>query len=251
MTQEHKVVLVTGSSRGMGAVFVRNFAQEGYRVVVNYLKSEEPAIALRDSIIRQYGAGAALAIQADVARRSDVKQLFDRAYDRFGRVDVLINNAGINQDAPFLEMTDDHWSTVITTILTGTFICSQEFAFRYTGDEGHIINIGALTAIRGRKNGANYCSARAGVLTLTQCLALELAPRIRVNCVTPGFINTDEVLERYELQRPENLEHALSGIPLGRLGTPDDVFRMIHFIVGESSYVTGQNFLVDGGRLMH
>jgi acetoacetyl-CoA reductase/3-oxoacyl-[acyl-carrier protein] reductase len=138
----------------------------------------------------------------------------------------------------------------MNTILTGTFMCSQEFALRYKGSKGHIVNIGALTAIRGRLNGANYCSARAGVLTLTKCMALELAPKIRVNCVTPGFINTDEVTERYNLTQKDKLEQALLTIPLGKLGKPEDIFKMIYFIVSESNYITGQNFIVDGGKLM-
>jgi 3-oxoacyl-[acyl-carrier protein] reductase len=157
----------------------------------------------------------------------------------------------VNIDRPFLEMTDEDWTTVLGTILTGTFMCSQEFARRYRGDEGNIINIGAVTAIRGRKNGANFCSARAGILTLTKCLALELSPKIRVNCVTPGYINTDEVMERYQLKEKENLERALSGIPMRRLGKPEDVFQVVDFIVNTASYVTGQNYFVDGGSYMH
>ena len=180
----------------------------------------------------------------------DVSPMFDQdcplQKDR-----VLINTAGLNIDKPFLEITDKDWSTVLGTILTGTFICSQEFARRYQGEAGHIITIGAVTALRGRKNGANYCSARAGVLTLTKCMALELAPRIRVNCVTPGYINTEEVMERYKLDEQENLERALSGIPMSRLGKTEDVFQIVDFLVNTTSYVTGQNYFVDGGSYMH
>jgi NAD(P)-dependent dehydrogenase (short-subunit alcohol dehydrogenase family) len=148
-------------------------------------------------------------------------------------------------------MNDDEWTKVISTILTGTFICSQEFAKQYNGNSGHIVNIGALTAIHGRKNGANYCSARAGVVNLTKCMALELAPRIKVNCVTPGWIETEELVERYQLHKDENYRKAVNTIPLERLGSPDDIFRMIYFIMNDSTYITGQNFFVDGGYLMH
>jgi NAD(P)-dependent dehydrogenase (short-subunit alcohol dehydrogenase family) len=251
MAQEKKVVLVTGSSRGIGAALARSFAEKGYGVAINYLKSEGAAFEVREAINTRHGADTALAIRGDVSRRSDVRQLFNQVYDRFKRIDILINNAGLNIDKPFLELTDEDWSTVLGVILTGSFICSQEFASRYQGDAGHIINIGAVTAIRGRKNGANYCSARAGILTLTKCMALELSPKIRVNCVTPGYINTDEVMERYKLDEKENLERALSGIPMSRLGTPGDVFQVIDFIVNTSSYVTGQNYFVDGGSYMH
>ena len=136
-------------------------------------------------------------------------------------------------------------------MLTGTFLCAQQFARRYCGDSGHVINIGALTAITGRKNGANYCAARAGVLTLTKCLALELAPRIRVNCVIPGLIQTEEVNERYHLDDPDKARTFLGQIPLGQFGTPEDIFRMIYFLVNDSTYITGQNFQVDGGKLLH
>lgn len=250
MSHESRVALVTGGAGGIGTALVRMLAQRGFRTAIHYRESEHAALALRDELASQPVAGEATAIRADVSRRSDVAAMFDRAYDEFGRVDVLVCAAGINRDAPLLDMRDDEWSIVVGTILTGTFICAQEFARRFAGDVGHIITIGALTAIRGRKDGANYCSARAGVLALTKCLALELAPRVRVNCVTPGYINTDEVVRRYQLDRPDDLERAVGTIPLGRLGTPDDVARMVGFLVCDSSYVTGQNLLVDGGMLM-
>ena len=195
MAEEKKVVLITGSSRGIGAGLARSFAEKGYAVAINYLKSEQAAGRARRKAsmpalerILPWQSGRMSGC------RSDVSQMFDQVIARFKRIDVLVNTAGLNIDKPFLEMTDEDWSTVLGTILTGTFICSQEFARRYQGEAGHIITIGAVTALRGRKNGANYCSARAGILTLTKCLALELAPRIRVNCVTPGYINTAEVI---------------------------------------------------------
>lgn len=250
MEDQRKVILVTGSSRGIGAATISGFAEKGYRVIINYSKSQKEAEELYNFIVKKYGKDSAFVMQADIYKRSEVKQLFNYSYEKFGKVDILINNAGINNDQPFLEMSDEKWSSVINTILTGTFICSQEYALRFNGKDGNIINIGALTAIGGRKNGANYCSARAGVLTLTKCMAQELAPKIRVNCVTPGWINTDEVMERYNLYQPENLEQALASIPLKKLGTPEDIFKMIYFIVEESNYLTGQNFIVDGGKLM-
>lgn len=251
MAEEKKVVLITGSSRGIGAGLAHSFAEKGYAVAINYLKSEQAAGELSEGINARFGEDTALAIRADVGCRSDVSQMFDRVIALFKRIDMLVNTAGLNIDKPFLEMTDEDWSTVLGTILTGTFICSQEFARRYQGESGHIITIGAVTALRGRSNGANYCSARAGVLTLTKCLALELAPRIRVNCVTPGYINTAEVIGRYKLDEQEALEQALGSIPMSRLGTPEDVFQIIDFLVNTSSYVTGQNYFVDGGSYMH
>jgi 3-oxoacyl-[acyl-carrier protein] reductase len=251
MAEAKKVILITGASRGIGAALARSFAEKGHAVGINYLKSEQAAFELTQEINRRIGAGTALALWADVGRRSSVQAMFEQLQAQFGRIDALINTAGLNIDKPFMEMSDADWSGVVETILTGSFICSQEFARRYQGEAGHILNLGAVTALRGRKNGANYCSARAGVLTLTKCLALELSPRIRVNCVTPGYINTSEVVERYKLDEPENLERALSSIPMHRLGTPQDVFQVMDFIINSSSYITGQNYYVDGGAYMH
>jgi acetoacetyl-CoA reductase/3-oxoacyl-[acyl-carrier protein] reductase len=129
-------------------------------------------------------------------------------------------------------------------------MCSQEFARRYRGDSGCIINIGAVSAIKGRKNGANYCSARAGVLTLTKCMALELAPRIRVNTITPGRIDTSELRKRYQLDDFDKRERYEKEIPLLRLGTPAELASLIFYLVESGTYITGQNFFVDGGLMM-
>lgn len=249
--QKYEVVLVTGSSRGIGAALVENLAKRGFRVVINYSKSDREARELRTRIAEQVGEEILLEVQADVSKREDVKHMFDTIIKKFGRLDVLINNAGLNIDGPFLEMTDEQWNQVIAINLTGTFICSQEFALRFTGEKGHIINIGASTGFRGRKNGVNYCSAKAGVITLTKCLALELAPKIGVNCVIPGFINTEELMTRYNLDEQENYDKTVSGFPMGRLGTPDDICRVMNFIVEDSEYITGQNFFVNGGNFMY
>jgi len=245
-----KVVLITGSSRGLGAHAAFRFAEKGYCVVVNHSKSESEAEALVAMIGAEIPGAAALACQADVADRKQVREMFDTVYRRFNRCDVLINMAGINRDAPFLAMSDGDWHHVLNTILTGTFLCCQEYALRYQGECGHIINVGSVTALQGRKNGINYCTARAGILNFTRCLALELAPGIQVNTITPGYIATDEVMTRHALHIKENLDKAMSAIPAGRLGSPEDIFKMLYFLVNDSSYVTGQNFMVDGGFMM-
>ena len=248
---DRKVALITGAARGIGAVLAAGFADAGYRVVIHYRTSEAQARAVHEQLTTRHGTDTAMVVQADVSDRAGVCRMFDAARERFGGVDVLVNNAGLNKDGPFLDMSDEDWRLVLDAVLTGTFICSQEYARRYTGPEGHIVNLGATTGVSGRKNGANYCSAKAGVLTLTKCLALELAPRIRVNCVTPGHVKTEELVERFGLDRPENLERALGAIPLGRLGRPEEVCQVVLFLVGQSGYVTGQNFIVDGGMYMH
>ena len=246
-----RVVLITGSSRGIGAGLAMGFARRGFAVVVNYSKSDNEANARYKEITGITRPDNAMLVKCDVSKRHAVKDMFDSIIVRFGRVDFLINNAGLNLDGPFMKMTDDQWQRVIDINLTGNFICSQEFVFHFKGEVGHIINIGSGTAFRGRKNGCNYCSSKAGVVNLTKCLALELAPKIRVNCIVPGFIETEEVMTRYDLHTKQNYEAAVASIPMGRMGTPDDIFNTAEFIVDSSTHVTGQNFFVNGGDFMH
>jgi 3-oxoacyl-[acyl-carrier protein] reductase len=245
-----KVVLITGGLSDIGRATALAFARAGYSVALNFRQKREEAAAFADFLKREGSAPEAFAISADIRNREDVLSLFDQAYQKFGRLDVLVNNAGINRDKPFLEMSEEEWHTVLSTILDGTFLCSQEFARRYQGSEGNIINLGAVTALRGRKNGVNYCSARAGVLALTKCMAQELAPRIRVNVVTPGCIETEELTARYHLDDLQNVERLTQGIPMQRLGNPEDVARMVLFLATAGQYITGQNFFVDGGLFM-
>jgi 3-oxoacyl-[acyl-carrier protein] reductase len=247
---DKKVILITGSSRGIGADLAEKFVQKNYNVVINYSKSTNEANELCNKITQKSGDNCVLCVQADVGDRLSVNRMFDAIMQKFGKIDVLVNNAGINKDGPFLTMTGSQWAEVITTILTGAFNCSQEYSLRYRGDCGHIINIGAVTGISGRKDGINYCTARAGILNFTHCLALELAPKICVNTVTPGYINTEEVMHRRALHIKENLDNAIARIPSARLGIPDDIFKAIYFLVNDSSFITGQNLIVDGGYLM-
>ena len=241
--------LITGGMSDIGRAAAEALARGGYGIAVNYRCGDAEASAFAASLVGDRGAPGAVAIRADVRDRGDVWRMMDEAWTALGGVAVLVNAAGVNRDRPFLEMADDEWVEVRSTILDGTFHSCQEFARRFDGDSGGcIVNIGAVTAIRGRKNGANYCAARAGVVALTKCLALELGPRIRVNTVTPGMIDTREVRTRYRLDVAENRAQWEARIPLGRLGRPGDVAVMIEFLIRPDCYVTGQNFFVDGGH---
>jgi 3-oxoacyl-[acyl-carrier protein] reductase len=247
---ETKTVLITGALSDIGRATAQAFARAGYRVALHYRRRPEEAHALAAALTPGGSAAPAIACRADVRSRVEVEALFEQVYHAGGRLDALVNCAGLNRDRPFVEMSDDDWEIVVSTILGGAFMCSQEFARRYAGADGNIVNIGAVTALKGRKNGANYCSARAGVVALTKCLAQELAPRIRVNTVTPGRIDTDELRTRYHLADAQTRARLEQEVPLGRLGHPDDVAAMIIFIVTSGKYLTGQNFFVDGGLYM-
>jgi 3-oxoacyl-[acyl-carrier protein] reductase len=246
-----RVVLVTGGMSDIGRATARAFARAGNAIVLNYRRPSKALAGFSDSLLHDEGASRVLPIQADVRSRAEVAALFEQAYQTLGEVDVLVNNAGVNRDRPFLEMSDEDWRTVLDTILDGAFLCSQEFARRFRGTDGNIVNIGAITGLRARKNGANYCSARAALLALTKCMALELAPAIRVNIVTPGRIQTEELRTRYGLDDPATLARMEQEVPLKRLGQPEDVARTIRFLTDSGQYVTGQNFIVDGGLFLH
>ena len=240
-------IVITGGTRGLGAALTQHFIAKGHNVVMNY---RDPDAAERmKNVCESHGVGNLTAFQADVRNRSDVQALFGRASEVYGGTDVLINCAGVNCDAPFLELTDKSWETVIDTHLKGTFICSQEFVRQIADRTGSIINLGAACGIQGRKNGANFCSAKGGILALTKCMALELAPQIRVNCLTPSAVDTEEVRERYSLDTSEGLKNVLSGIPMNRLGAHDDVTHMVDCILG-AKFTTGTTFFVNGGEFL-
>ncbi len=191
-------MLITGASSGLGEATAKHFAAKGHRIVIGYIVDHEGE-AVHQEIGAAVGADRVIKCKADVADREQVKSMFDAAIDAFGRVDILINFAGINRDAPFTELTDEMWDSVVSAHLRGTFVCSQEFVFHNPDRPGCIINLGAACGQAGRKNGANFCSAKGGIFALTKCMALELAPRIRVNCLLPNAIKTREVIERYDL----------------------------------------------------
>ena len=229
--KDQQIIVITGGTRGLGAVLVKHFAKLGHGVVMNY-RRESHANIVQEELKTMGVDDKVLPVLADVRDREQVRHMFDRTLDHFGRVDVLINCAGVNRDAPFTELTDEDWDTVVDAHLKGTFTCGQEFVRHNPDNPGHIINLGAACGLQGRLNGANFCSAKGGVAALTKCMARELAPRIQVNCLIPSAVDTEEVRERYKLDTPEGMKRVLSGIPMGRLGAHEDVVQMVECIPG-------------------
>lgn len=235
----------------MGRSIAKMLAAEGYYVIVNYRSSGTEATDVVNEILNL--GGEAMAYQADVSSREEVLRLTNDVVERLGRIDVLINNAGLNIDRPFLEMTSEEWSRVMKVNLDGTFNCTQIIAntMLKLGVQGSIVNMSASTALHGRKDGANYCASKAGIIALTKCTALELAPHIRVNCVLPGFMETQEVVDRFSLDNDAIREEIINSIPLMRLGQADDIANMVSFLCSDkASYITGQLFFVNGGNYM-
>lgn len=245
-----RVALVTGASRGIGRGAAIAFAEHGARVVINHSKSPGQANEVVQQI--QDNGGEAIAIQADVSKRSEVRSMVEQVLETYGRIDILMNNAGTAVDLPFDQMTDEAWDAVIDVSLRGTFLCSQLVAsVMLKQKKGKIITVSAATALRGRKNGANFCAAKAGVLALTKCLALELAPYVQVNSLLPGFTTTQEIIDRFRLHDEEARQRLLDTIPMQRFADVEDIAKGALFLASDASdYMTGQMLCINGGSYM-
>jgi 3-oxoacyl-[acyl-carrier protein] reductase len=242
-----KTAIITGASRGIGRAIGLDLGKDGARVVVNYASSESEAARVVEEV--RAAGGEAVACQADVAAKADVERMLETALDAFGGVDLLVNNAGINIDRPFLEMSEADWDRVVDTNLKGAFLCSQAAgrAMRAAGG-GCIVNISAVTAVTGRKEAANYCASKAGLDMLTKCIALELAPEVRVNGLGVGYISSPTV---DALFTKAQLAEIVGVTPLQRMGAYEEIAAAVRFFASEAAaFITGQTLIVDGGRLM-
>lgn len=242
-----RVVLVTGASRGIGAGIARRFAEAGAGVAVNYHTSAAAA----DEVVRHITAlgRPAIAVPADVRRRDQVQRMVERTIQELGDLDVVINNAGIDPLVSLLEMTDEQWDQVIETDLRGVFLCTQIAAgdMIARGVAGSFVNIASIEAENPAANHSHYSAAKAGVVMHTRSAARELgAHGIRVNCVSPGLIDTGGLAAAW----PEGVERYRAAAPLGRTGTPEDVADACLFLASPAArWITGANLVVDGGVL--
>ncbi len=245
-----RVALITGGSRGIGAAVARRLAAAGAAVGVNAHTSADGIEAVVAEITA--AGGRALGLRANVTDRGAVDKMVARVLETWDRLDILVCVAGLNLDGAFREMKPEAWQRVLDVNLSGTFQVCQAAADSLTkSGNGVIVTFASQTAYRGRLNGANYCAAKAGVVALTKCLALELAPSVRANVVVPGTIETEEVMTRLHLNDPGMLEKRLGTIPAGRLGHPEEVAEVVAFLVGDqASYITGQVWWVNGGAVM-
>lgn len=242
-----KVAIVTGASRGIGRATAIALAAEGANVVVNYASSSAAADEVVAEINAMETGAQAIAIQADVGKSEQVDALFDAAMEKWGRVDVLVNNAGITRDTLLLRMKLEDWQSVIDLNLTGVFLCTRAASkIMLKQKSGRIINITSVVGLMGNAGQANYSAAKAGVIGLTKTVAKELASRgITVNAIAPGFITTD-------MTHDVKTDELLKLIPLNRLGQADEVAGLICFLAADSaaSYITGQVINIDGGMVM-
>lgn len=248
MRLKGKIALVTGASKGIGASIASAFAREGARVLVNYRSSDAEAKQVIDSI-RKSG-GKAWPIKADVSDPQDVARMFDFISKRFGRLDILMNNAGAADasiwNAKVSEITPAMWQKVLSVDVVGGFLCDQGAAPLMTKG-GVMINIASTPVLVGDTQGLVYACAKASVLTKTKMLARMLAPKIRVNCMILGSIETGWV----DWLGKETLKSYQSSISLRRFGKPEEVASVAVFLASDdSSYITGESIVVDGGDVL-
>jgi 3-oxoacyl-[acyl-carrier protein] reductase len=245
MELEGKVAIVTGGTRGIGRAIVLDLAANGADVALNYHKSADLAAELAETI-REMGRRA-LVVQADVSSLTDAQAMVQQVLDEFGRLDILINNAGMNWDGVVWKMTEEQWDRVIDVDLKGTFNYTRAAGpiFREQGS-GKIVNITSINGLRGKFGQSNYSAAKAGVIGFTKACARELGRySVNVNAIAPGLIETKMVREAPEKVR----EMALAEIVLGRLGLPEEVAYVVTFLCSERArHITGQVIQVDGGQ---
>ncbi len=239
-----RVALVTGASRGIGAAIAQRLAGEGAMVAVNYAGRADAAA---DVVARIEGAGGtARAFQADVSDSAACARLVADVFEAFGRLDVLVNNAGITRDGLLVRMSDDDWSAVIDTNLSGAFYATRAASkIMMKARGGSIVTVASVVGLVGNAGQVNYAAAKAGLVGMTKSVAKELASRnVRANAIAPGFIGTDMTDALPGAAR----DAAVGAIAMGRLGTPEDIAAAVAFLASDdASYITGQVLAVDGG----
>ena len=245
--KEEKVVFVTGGSRGIGKEVATKFAENGYNIVINYVSDKTDVEALKNEW-EEKGVKT-LILKADVTKADEVNMVVKEAIEKFGKIDVLVNNAGITRDNLLMRMSEEEFDKVIETNLKGTFIVTKAVTkYMMKKRAGSIVNLSSVVGVAGNAGQCNYSASKAGVIGFTKSVAKELASRnIRANAVAPGFIETDMTAVLSDAVK----EGIHNQIPLKRMGSAKEVANLIYFLGSEqSSYITGQVINVDGGMVM-
>lgn len=238
----NKVVVVTGGSRGIGAQIVKTLANENYKVILNYNNSKEQAEKIQQELLEQ-GKEIEI-IKADVSKREETEKLIQFAINKFNKIDVLINNAGISQEGLFTDVTEEEWKKIINTNLNSVFYCNQQ-ALKYMIQEqqGCIINISSIWGETGASCEVAYSTTKAAINGMTKALAKEVGPsNIRVNAIAPGIIDTD-MNKNLTIEEHKQIKEQ---IPLNRIGKAIDIAKCVKWLV-EDEYTTGQIISINGG----
>jgi len=241
-----KIAVVTGASKGIGAGIAKRFAAEGADVVINYASAKKDADRVVDEISKR--GGKALAIQGNVAKKTDVERLFAEADKTFGKIDIVVNNAGVYEFVPLEEVTEQQFHRMFDTNVLGMLLATQEALKHFNPDGGSIVNISSLASVLAPPTGAVYNATKAAVDAITRTLAKELGPRkIRVNAINPGMVITEGVITGgfHESDFRTMLE---SQTPLGRVGQTDDIApAAVFFASDDSKWITGETLVIAGG----
>lgn len=245
---DNKVALITGGSRGIGEKIAEKFASEGYNLVINYVSNIENVKELEEKIKGNSNIEI-LFIQADVTSYESCENMVNKAIEKFGHIDVVVNNAGITKDGLLMRMKEEDFEKVINVNLKGTYnVTKNVIPYMMKQKSGRIVNISSVVGVSGNAGQANYAASKAGIIGFTKSVAKELASRnILANCVAPGFIKTDmtDVLS-------DSVKESINAqIPLKKMGTAEEVAKAVYFLGNEeNTYITGQVLNVDGGMLM-
>ena len=245
--KENKVAIVTGGSRGIGKAIALRLAEKGFNIVVNYRKDNEALLQFIKEI--ESKGVTAMTIKADVSNFNSVEEMFKQVMQHYGRIDVLVNNAGITKDTLLMRMKEEDFDSVIDVNLKGTFNCVRQVTpIMLKQKGGRVINISSVVGEVGNAGQVNYASSKAGIIGLTKSLAKELGSRgITVNAIAPGFIKTDMT----DVLSDRVKEDIKNNIPLRKMGEATDVANLVAFLSSEdASYITGQVINVDGGMVM-
>ncbi|MGL5973468.1 MAG: 3-oxoacyl-[acyl-carrier-protein] reductase [Oscillospiraceae bacterium] len=242
-----KVAIITGASRGIGKAICLDLAKQGVNVVVNYAGNDILAKETMDECI-SLGVKA-IKIKADVSKFGDCEMIIEKTLEEFGKIDILINNAGITKDNLLIRMTEEEFDSVININLKGTFNMTKlATKVMMKQRKGRVLNISSIVGVMGNVGQANYAASKAGVIGFTKSVAREFAPRgITANVIAPGFVETDMTSNLSDVV----IEKAKSTIPLGRFGKTEDIVSAVRFLVSDDAgYITGQVLCVDGGMAM-
>ena len=247
MRLKDKIAIVTGGGRGMGAAYCVAMAREGAKVIVNYVGNAKAA----DSVVNQIrkDGGEALAFQADVGKKAEVQKMVDFTVQKYGRLDVLVSNAGLVHKAPLLEQSEEVIDRLFHTNVKGNIFCTQVAAAQMMKQKkGKIVLCASIVAVVGEPLLSVYTASKGAILAFTRAAAVELAPyQINVNCVLPGTTKTD--MSKDVLADPVIKKALIDPVPLGRLGTPEDLAGIVLYLASdEANWTTGQSFIVDGGH---
>ena len=245
--EERKVVFVTGGSRGIGKAIALKYAQNGYNVVINYVSDKTNVEELQKEFTKLNVE--CLIEKADVSKSEEVEQIVKKAIEKFNKIDVLVNNAGITRDGLLMRMKEEDFDKVIEINLKGTFLVTKSvIPYMLKKRDGKIINLASVVGVTGNAGQCNYSASKAGIIGFTKSIAKELASRnIRANAIAPGFIDTDMTsILSDDVKDSINVQ-----IPMKRMGTTQEIANVAYFLgCEESSYITGQVINIDGGMVM-